>query len=96
MYPMGTLLRHGSEAQKQRYLPQIATGELRLQAFSVTEPTSGADTGALKTTARLDGDHFVVKGQKIWSSRAEHSDIMLLARTTPLKGGMKKTDDSPS
>ncbi|MGX5849179.1 acyl-CoA dehydrogenase family protein [Mesorhizobium sp. PL10] len=93
MYTMGTLLRHGSEAQKRRYLPKIATGELRLQAFGVTEPTSGTDTGALKTTARLDGDHFVVKGQKIWTSRAEHSDLMLLlARTTPLKEGMKKTD----
>lgn len=93
MYTMGTLLRHGSEAQKQRYLPKIATGELRLQAFGVTEPSSGTDTGALKTTARLDGDHFVVKGQKIWTSRAEHSDLMLLlARTTPLKDGMKKTD----
>ncbi|TIM22244.1 MAG: acyl-CoA dehydrogenase, partial [Mesorhizobium sp.] len=78
MYTMGTLLRHGSEAQKQRYLPKISTGELRLQAFGVTEPTSGTDTGALKTTARLDGDHFVVKGQKIWTSRAEHSDLMLL------------------
>ncbi|SDA91234.1 acyl-CoA dehydrogenase family protein [Mesorhizobium qingshengii] len=93
MYTMGTLLRHGSGAQKQRYLPKIAAGELRLQAFGVTEPTSGTDTGALKTTARLDGDHFVVKGQKIWTSRAEHSDLMLLlARTTPLKDGMKKTD----
>src|SRR5882724_6610459 len=93
MYTMGTVLRHGSEAQKQRYLPKIATGELRLQAFGVTEPSSGTDTGALKTTARLDGDHFVVKGQKIWTSRAEHSDLMLLlARTTPLKDGMKKTD----
>ncbi|MCA0050244.1 acyl-CoA/acyl-ACP dehydrogenase [Mesorhizobium sp. B283B1A] len=93
MYTMGTLVRHGSEAQKQRYLPKVAAGELRLQAFGVTEPTSGTDTGALKTTARLDGDHFVVKGQKIWTSRAEHSDLMLLlARTTPLKDGMKKTD----
>ncbi|WP_296746891.1 acyl-CoA dehydrogenase family protein [Mesorhizobium sp.] len=93
MYTMGTLLRHGSEAQKQRYLPKIASGELRLQAFGVTEPTSGTDTGALKTTARLDGDHFVVKGQKIWTSRAEHSDLMLLlARTTPLADGMRKTD----
>lgn len=93
MYTMGTLLRHGSQAQKQRYLPKIATGELRLQAFGVTEPTSGTDTGALKTTARLDGDHFVIKGQKIWTSRAEHSDLMLLlARTTPLQHGMKKTD----
>ncbi|RUV34912.1 MULTISPECIES: acyl-CoA dehydrogenase family protein [unclassified Mesorhizobium] len=93
MYTMGTLLRHGSEAQKQRYLPKIAAGELRLQAFGVTEPSSGTDTGALKTTARLDGDHLVVKGQKIWTSRAEHSDLMLLlARTTPLTNGMKKTD----
>ncbi|MBN9073564.1 MAG: acyl-CoA/acyl-ACP dehydrogenase [Rhizobiales bacterium] len=93
MYTMGTLLRHGSEAQKQRYLPKIAAGELRLQAFGVTEPTSGTDTGALKTAARRDGDHFVVKGQKIWTSRAEHSDLMLLlARTTPLAEGMKKTD----
>ncbi|MEI8720043.1 acyl-CoA dehydrogenase family protein [Mesorhizobium sp. ISC11] len=93
MYTMGTLVRHGSEAQKQRYLPKVAAGELRLQAFGVTEPTSGTDTGALKTTARLDGYHFVVKGQKIWTSRAEHSDLMLLlARTTPLKDGMKKTD----
>jgi alkylation response protein AidB-like acyl-CoA dehydrogenase len=93
MYTMGTLLRHGSQAQKQRYLPKIATGELRLQAFGVTEPSSGTDTGALKTTARLDGDHYVVKGQKIWTSRAEHSDLMLLlARTTPLADGMKKTD----
>jgi acyl-CoA dehydrogenase len=93
MYTMGTILRHGSAAQKRRYLPKIATGELRLQAFGVTEPTSGTDTGALKTTARLEGDHFVVKGQKIWTSRAEHSDLMLLlARTTPLKDSMKKTD----
>jgi len=93
MYTMGTVLRHGSEEQKRRYLPKIATGELRLQAFGVTEPTSGTDTGALKTVARLDGDHYVVKGQKIWTSRAEHSDLMLLlARTTPLREGMKKTD----
>jgi acyl-CoA dehydrogenase len=93
MYTMGTLLRHGSAEQKQKYLPKIASGELRLQAFGVTEPTSGTDTGALKTTARLDGDHYVINGQKIWTSRAEHSDLMLLlARTTPLKEGMKKTD----
>lgn len=92
MYTMGTLLRHGSEIQKQTYLPKIASGELRLQAFGVTEPTSGTDTGALKTTAKVDGDHFVITGQKIWTSRAEHSDLMiLLARTTPLKEGMKKT-----
>ena len=93
MYTMGTLLRHGSEAQKARYLPEIASGTLRLQAFGVTEPASGSDTGALKTTARLDGDAYVVNGQKIWTSRAEYSDLMLLlARTTPLRDGMKKTD----
>ncbi|MEM9269561.1 MAG: acyl-CoA dehydrogenase family protein [Pseudomonadota bacterium] len=92
MYTMGTLLRHGSNAQKAKYLPKIAAGELRLQAFGVTEPTSGTDTGALKTTAVRDGAHFVVNGQKIWTSRAEHSDLMLLlARTTPLSEGMKKT-----
>ena len=92
MYTMGTVLRHGSESQKQKYLPAIASGDLRLQAFGVTEPSSGTDTGALKTTAKLDGDHFVVNGQKIWTSRAEHSDLMiLLARTTPLQEGMKKT-----
>jgi acyl-CoA dehydrogenase len=93
MYTMGTLLRHGSEAQKQRYLPAIAEGKLRLQAFGVTEPSSGTDTSALKTTARRDGDHFVVKGHKIWTSRAEHSDLMLLlARTTPQVEGTKRTD----
>jgi alkylation response protein AidB-like acyl-CoA dehydrogenase len=93
MYTMGTLLRHGSEEQKARYLPQIASGALRLQAFGVTEPSSGTDTGALKTTARREGNQFVVNGQKIWTSRAEHSDLMLLlARTTPLTGAMKKTD----
>ena len=92
MYTMGTLLRHGSDEQKQVYLPQIASGELRLQAFGVTEPTSGTDTGALKTSAVLDGDDFVINGQKIWTSRAEHSDLMLLlARTTPLTEGMRKT-----
>ncbi|MEM6988278.1 MAG: acyl-CoA dehydrogenase family protein, partial [Pseudomonadota bacterium] len=92
MYTMGTLLRHGSDAQKTHYLPKIATGELRLQAFGVTEPTSGTDTGALKTTAVRDGEHYVINGQKIWTSRAEHSDLMLLlARTTPLREGMKKT-----
>lgn len=84
MYIMGALLRHGSEAQKQEYLPRIASGELRLQAFGVTEPSSGTDTGALKTTAVRDGDRYIVNGQKIWTSRAEHSDLMLLlARTTP-------------
>ncbi|MBX9897569.1 MAG: acyl-CoA/acyl-ACP dehydrogenase [Qipengyuania sp.] len=84
MYIMGALLRHGSEEQKQAYLPRIASGELRLQAFAVTEPSSGTDTGALKTTAVRDGDRYIVNGQKIWTSRAEYSDLMLLlARTTP-------------
>jgi len=84
MYTMATLLRHGSAAQKTRWLPLIARGELRLQAFAVTEPTSGSDTLALATTARREGDHYVINGQKIWTSRAEHSDLMLLiARTTP-------------
>jgi acyl-CoA dehydrogenase len=93
MYTMGTVLRHGSEAQKQRYLPAIAEGKLRLQAFGVTEPASGTDTASLKTTARRDGERFIVRGQKIWTSRAEHSDLMLLlARTTPLGEGMKRTD----
>ena len=84
MYTMGTLLRHGSPAQKERWLPEIAAGRLRLQAFGVTEPTSGTDTLALKTTAKRDGDTYVVNGQKVWTSRAEHSDLLLLlARTTP-------------
>jgi acyl-CoA dehydrogenase len=92
MYTMGTLLRHGSDAQRQNLLPQIASGELRLQAFGVTEPSSGTDTGALKTTAKREGDEYVISGQKIWTSRAEHSDLMLLlARTSPLADGMKKT-----
>ena len=93
MYIMGTLLRHGSDAQKAEYLPRIATGELRLQAFGVTEPTSGTDTLALKTTAKRDGDDYVVNGQKIWTSRAEHSDLMLLlARTTPREQAAKRTE----
>jgi alkylation response protein AidB-like acyl-CoA dehydrogenase len=84
MYIMGTVLRHGSPEQKRTYLPRIAKGELRLQAFGVTEPTSGTDTTSLRTTARREGDRYVVNGQKIWTSRAEHSDLMLLlARTTP-------------
>ena len=92
MYTMGTLLRHGSEAQKQQYLPQIADGSLRLQSFGVTEPTSGTDTSALRTTAVLDGDDYVVNGQKIWISRSEHSDLMiLLCRTTPLGKVEKRT-----
>jgi alkylation response protein AidB-like acyl-CoA dehydrogenase len=93
MYIMGAILRHGDDDQKQRYLPRIASGELRLQAFGVTEPTSGTDTTSLKTFARRDGDHYIVNGQKIWSSRAEHSDLMLLlARTTPKDEVAKKTD----
>ena len=92
MYTMGTLLRHGSTEQKQKYLPAIADGSLRLQAFGVTEPTSGTDTGSLKTTAKRKGDHFIVNGQKIWTSRAEYSDLMvLLARTSPVEEGDKKT-----
>ncbi len=84
MYIMGALLRHGSPAQKAQYLPRIATGDLRLQAFAVTEPTSGTDTLSLRTTAVRDGDSYIVNGQKIWTSRVEHSDLMLLlARTTP-------------
>ncbi len=93
MYTMGTLLRHGSPAQKAQYLPQISDGSLRLQAFGVTEPTSGTDTGALRTTARLEGNTYIVNGQKIWTSRAEHSDLMiLLCRTTPRDEAAKKTD----
>ena len=93
MYIMGALLRHGSPEQKARYLPKIASGELRLQAFGVTEPTSGTDTASLRTVARREGDHFIVNGQKIWTSRAEHSDLMLLlARTTPLEAVAKRTD----
>ncbi|QLQ13351.1 MAG: acyl-CoA/acyl-ACP dehydrogenase [Brevundimonas sp.] len=93
MYIMNTILRHGSDEQKQRYLPAIASGELRLQAFGVTEPTSGTDTLSLRTTAVRDGDLYIVNGQKIWTSRAEHSDLMLLlARTTPRDQVAKKTD----
>ena len=93
MYTMGTVLRHGSDEQKKKYLPKIADGSLRLQAFGVTEPTSGTDTLALKTTATRDGDHYIVKGQKIWTSRAAQSDLMLLlARTTPRDKVAKKTD----
>ena len=93
MYIMGTLLRHGSDTQKADYLPKIASGELRLQAFGVTEPGSGTDTLSLKTTARRDGDSYIVNGQKIWTSRAEHSDLMLLlARTTPRDAAAKRTE----
>lgn len=93
MYIMGTVLRHGSEEQKQQYLPKIATGELRLQAFGVTEPTTGSDTTQLKTRAVRDGDEYVVNGQKVWTSRALQSDLMLLlARTTPADQTAKRTD----
>ena len=93
MYVMGTILRHGSDAQKARYLPEIATGSLRLQAFGVTEPTSGTDTTSIKTFARRNGETYVINGQKIWTSRAEHSDLMLLlARTTPREEVKKRTD----
>ena len=93
MYVMGTLLRHGSDEQKERYLPAIAAGELRLQAFGVTEPASGTDTTSIRTFATRDGDDYVIKGQKVWTSRAEHSDLMLLlARTTPKDGVAKRTD----
>src|SRR5690348_14726781 len=92
MYTMGTMLRHGSAEQKQRYLPRIASGELRLQAFGVTEPTSGTDTLSLRTTALRDGDYYVINGQKIWTSRAEHSDLMLLlARTSPREQTASRT-----
>ena len=93
MYTMGTLLRHGSAEQKRQYLPKIASGELRLQAFGVSEPTTGSDTTQLKTSAVRRGDHYVVRGQKIWISRAEHSDLLLLiARTTPIAEVKKRTD----
>ena len=84
MYNMGTLLRHGSEAQKAKYLPRIASGELRLQSMGVTEPTAGTDTTSIQTTAVLKGDRYIVNGQKVWISRVQHSDLMiLLARTSP-------------
>jgi acyl-CoA dehydrogenase len=93
MYIMGTLLRHGSAEQKAKYLPAIANGSLRLQAFGVTEPTTGSDTTGLKTRAERRGDRYIVTGQKVWTSRALHSDLMLLiARTTPLSAVSKKTD----
>ncbi len=93
MYMMGTVLRHGSDEQKQEILPKIAAGELRLQAFGVTEPTSGTDTSRIRTTAVRDGDDYVINGQKVWTSRAEHSDLMLvLARTSPRDEGEKPHD----
>ncbi len=92
MYTMGTVLRHGSEEQKQKYLPEIASGELRLQAFGVTEPDTGSDTTQLKTRAEKQGDHYVINGRKIWTSRALHSDLMLLlTRTTPAEQVAKRT-----
>src|SRR6516164_6079415 len=93
MYNMGTLLRHGSAEQKQRYLPKIASGELRLQSMGVTEPSTGTDTTKIKTTATRRGDRYVVNGQKVWISRVQHSDLMiLLARTTPLSDVKKKSE----
>jgi acyl-CoA dehydrogenase len=93
MYTMGTVLRHGSDEQKERYLPSIAAGDLRLQAFAVTEPTVGSDTTAIRTTAERVSNGYVIRGQKVWTSRAQHSDLMLLlARTTPLDQVEKRTD----
>jgi len=93
MYNMGTLLRHGSQEQKRAYLPRIASGELRLQSMGVTEPAAGTDTTSLKTTAVRRGDHYVVNGQKVWISRVQHSDLMLLlARTTPLPEVKKRSE----
>jgi acyl-CoA dehydrogenase len=93
MYNMGTLLRHGSQAQKDRYLPKIATGELRLQSMGVTEPTTGTETTKIKTTAHRKGDRYLINGQKVWISRIQHSDLMiLLARTTPLVDVTRKSE----
>src|SRR5690242_4538062 len=93
MYNMGTLLRHGSDEQKRRYLPRIASGELRLQSMAVTEPTTGTDTTQLSTTAVRKSDRYVVNGQKVWISRVQHSDLMiLLARTTPLAEVSRRAD----
>src|SRR5881275_1500103 len=93
MYTMGTLLRHGSEEQKRRYLPRIAAGELRLQAFGVTEPAAGSDTTRIQTSARRVDGGYVIRGQKIWTSRALHSDLMLLlARTTPFEEVERNSD----
>ncbi len=93
MYVMGSVLRHGTEEQKQRYLPAVAAGELRLQSFGVTEPSTGTDTTSLKTTAQKEGDRYIVNGQKVWISRVQHSDLMvLLARTKPIEKRTSKTD----
>ncbi len=96
MYTMGTLLRHGSEEQRRKYLPGIASGELRLQAFGVTEPTAGTDTTSISTIAVRDGDDYVVNGQKVWTSRAEHSDLMLLLARTTAKDKVAKRSDGIS
>ncbi len=96
MYTMGTLLRHGSEAQKRRWLPEIAAGRLRLQAFGVTEPGAGSDTAAIRTTAVRRGDAYVIDGQKVWTSRAEHSDLMLLLARTTAKDEVKKRTEGLS
>ena len=97
IYMMGTVLRHGSPEQKQKYLPEIAAGRLRLQAFGVTEPTSGSDTTKLKTRAEKRNDHYLVSGQKVWTSRALHSDLMLLlVRTTPLEHTRRRARAFPS
>jgi alkylation response protein AidB-like acyl-CoA dehydrogenase len=93
MYTMGTVLKYGSKEQKKMYLPKIASGELRLQAFGVTEPTSGTDTSRIRTTAKRDGEEYIINGQKVWTSRAEHSDLMLLlVRTAPREEGIKPHD----
>src|SRR5678815_1464501 len=93
MYNMGTVLRHGSEEQKRKYLPKIASGELRLQSMAVTEPTAGTDTTKIKTVAVRKGDRYVINGQKVWTSRVQHSDLMIvLARTTPLEHVKKKSE----
>ena len=96
MYTMGTLLRYGSEFQKKKYLPQLASGKLRLQAFGVTEPNSGTDTLSLTTSAVLSGDHYKINGQKLWTSRAEHSDLLLLLARTTVKDKVKNKKDGLS
>ena len=96
MYTMGTVLKYGSEAQKRAYLPKVAAGELRLQAFGVTEPTAGTDTTRIRTFARRNGDHYVVNGQKIWISRAEHSDLMVLLVRTTSRDEVAKASDGMS
>ncbi|MEH6477873.1 MAG: acyl-CoA dehydrogenase family protein [Sneathiella sp.] len=96
MYTMGTILRHGNDEQRKEYLPKIATGELRLQAFAVTEPTAGTDTSSITTMAVRDGDEYVINGQKVWTSRAEHSDLMILLARTTAKSEIKKKSDGLS